>query len=412
MRLKVRNIVIAIFAILLLVVVVSAATSRSTTSAAIQMKNYYQAPAIFGTGVSYGKQTIVASNGRAFVAYNYQTGKDTLLSPDNVTSDLENIDKPLVVSPDLRYIAFHVSLTQAPSSLYTQLQNDNFDTTKSYWWLYDTQTKAFKPFPSTVVAVRFMNGNVYALTNLYGQQTVETYTPATLAATHNFSAPSSSNLFVTSDGFWLQSGSNVLQTSDGTVSTTLFTNTNVLNVSSDGKTALLKNTKSNQYIFYDVATKKQTVVSSSNGVQMAWDAQNDLLFGKAKSTKSDQSYTFFNAANSTTSSVTTYAQATKLLAVLDGQTALASNGTNSYIVGKNVSTQAPVPSDYDKTITVSGSYVEVQYFPSQTAFIISIDKAAAATQQAAVYQQLQQSGYNPDLLEIRFSLFIPPTSFN
>ncbi len=411
MKFKARNIIAVIFGILLLVVAVSAATSHSSKPA-MQMTGYYQAPAIFSTGVSYGKQTVVVSNGRSFVAYNYQTGKDTLLSPDNATSDLENIDKPLVVSPDLRYIAFHVSLTQPTSSLYAQLQNGNFDTTKGNWWLYDTQTKTFSPFPQTVIAVRFMNGNAYALTNLYGQQTIQTYAPATLTVTNSVSAPSSSNLFATNDGFWLQSGSNVLQTSNGTVSTTAFSNMTVLNVSPDGKSALLQNTKSNQYIYYDLRTKRQTVVSDTAGVQAAWDASNDMLFGKPKSTKSNQSYTFFNAANGATSDVTVYAQATKLLAVLDGQTVLASNGTSSYIVGKNVAVHAPIPSNYDKTIPFGNSFIEAQYFPDQTAFIITINKATAAAQQAAVYQQLQHDGYNPDLLEIRFSLFIPPTSFN
>src|SRR5882724_5671104 len=111
MKVRLRNILAVVFVGLLLVIVFSAATRSTQTS--IKMANYFQVPDIFSTGVSYGKQTMVASNGRSFVAYSYQTGKETLLSPDNLTSDLENIDKPLIVSSDQRYIAFHVSLAQA-----------------------------------------------------------------------------------------------------------------------------------------------------------------------------------------------------------------------------------------------------------------------------------------------------------
>lgn len=409
MKVRLRNILAVIFVGLLLVIAFSAATRSTQTS--IKMVNYFQVPDIFSTGVSYGKQTMVASNGRSFVAYNYQTGKETLLSPDNLTSDLENIDKPLIVSSDQRYIAFHVSLAQAGSSLYAQLQNDKLDTTKGSWWLYDTEAKTFHPFPQTVVAVQFMGGNVYALTNTYGQQTIQTYNPATFTATQSVSAPSSSNLFATrSGGFWLQDGTNVLQTTDGTVSTTLFSNTTVLNVSSDGKSALLQN--NNQYIFYALSTKKQTVIGSTKGGQVSWDQQNDMLFGKASSTSSSQSYTFFNATNQTTSSVDVYNQATKLVTVLDSQTALVSNGQNFFIVGKNVSVSQPVPNGYNKVLTIGSGYLNVQYYADQTAFIIVLNKPYAAAEQTAVYQQLQKDGYNPDLLEIRFTLFTPPTSYN
>jgi hypothetical protein len=83
--------------------------------------------------------------------------------------------------------------------------------------------------------------------------------------------------------------------------------------------------------------------------------------------------------------------------------AVVSGSSNStYLIGAGLAAIKPIASTYLKTLTVDGNQVDTGYAANQEGFEVSLTSTNTSAVQAAVYQQLEQAGYNPQIVPISF----------
>lgn len=403
------------------IIVLVALLSLISGSANVTWNQSSTVPDIFKSSVAFGSNSIIFSNGRQFVEYNYISGHSTPISPDGVDQTIGNIDS-LRVSSDKNYLVFHSQEAPAGSQMESYLRANGLDPTQPYWWLYDALDDSFRSLPSDVTSVRLTKGLVYTLS---GEDTsksiIKIYGVRDLKLQKTIEVASSSDFYVVNDGFVLVGAGElnvpVMFTSDGVVNRQLADRvTSVANVNSNSESGLLiRDTGKNPRLLLfslDGSVKEQ----ATNVDTVAASEDNDALIS-VKSLSSEKPSKLFLYNHTTgklgtleikdlsvsgTFPVSLFSAHVGTLAYLNGGLIMAGN---DFIAPKQP------PANYDKSLRVSGNIVDLKYYPDESAFIVTLDGSAVSQERAAIYKQLKEDGLDPALLDIRFSVFAPPTEF-
>lgn len=382
-------------------------------------------PNIFLKATAYKQNTLVLSNGRQFVTYNYKTGRTEALSQDDLLEGLEDIDN-LAAPPNGNYLVFRQQLAPADSLLDKQLRDQGLDSSQSYWWLYSVHDKSFHNFPATVTTVRIDNSSVYTLENNQASKSIiTTYSPRNLQALRKLEVASSVNFYPVRNGFLLEGSgeesSPLYYTTDGVVNKQIFLEpTIVLNIDRASGfgviTSSITQKQTTPILFVDTEKGTSHQIGESRGQAVA-DSSNDVLFTN-KATDSDELpvMSLYEATTKKTQPIGLKKDSLLFdhlpAVLLNSQAAVLSNNKDSnYLVGNDITSIKQLPTSYQKSVQVGKNVVDLKYFEDESAFIITLNGATAEQERAAVYKQLSHDGFNPELLEIRFTVFTPPTDF-
>jgi len=230
----------ATIAIIILVVGVALLASLASLAygGGVHITKKFSGPSTLAAAAAFGDNTMVTSNGRRLVSYNYVTGQTTNLSPDLGTDGLNNIAN-LTVSADHKYIVFHDVAPTAGTALPKQAQQLNLNPIQDYWWLYNVSAQTFTPFDGSTIWAKVYGDKAYNLTYSGENEAVVTHDAATMKQTASMNIIPSNDFFVTTGGFLLQSIDNVVSyTSDGVVYQQVAKDSTVLAVTDDGQHAV------------------------------------------------------------------------------------------------------------------------------------------------------------------------------
>lgn len=375
-----------------------------TRESSLQLTQAVRVPTSMSSAAPYGNNSFIFSNGRYFASYNYVTGESQRLSPDESIDGLSDVDR-LLVSGDLKYIAFELPITPLGSALYAQLSQTGRDPSQPSWWLYDITNQKFYPFPEDTRSVVFSDTLVYSFNVNNGMASITMYQPNNLRTISTLSVPSATSFFKTTNGYVLNMpDSTVLSTKDGVVSHQLFTATSVIGVGGPGTLGVgVVGTKDGSNLGrFSFNGSSEKTVARNVGPPVVWNGGGLVLF----STSDGKSIHLYSLKNQKMVHIGVPKQLGSVTPVnaLNDHTILIKNSGGLELVGSNLQSAQLLPRNYDKTITVNGSLVEVTYYPSENAFLVNLGSDAVLAEQAAVYNALRADGLNPDLLDIRFTV--------
>ena len=415
MRANKRQLIILAGAAVLLIIAASLLARLSHN--ALTFTKQTVAPTVFTDAAAYGNDSLVFSNGRALATYNYQTGASSLLTADDILGSTDTVDQ-VEASADKRYVLFHVDHTTNDSQLSAILQADGSDSNGTYWWVYDTVGKTFHHLPDAP-SIKIDGSKLYTMdSDQDNRQVITTYSlPDGAQVAQNF-MPEADDFFIGKGGFLLSvsadsgHGQQIAQTADGTVSNTLFDNATLNNVAPNKRYGLgtLRNGKDRDLVLFDLQQKSSRVIGRDVVGNFDQLGDNSVLY---------------NAGNSSSPTLYLYSASTGKSRPIDFPHGFVKNGVTvtptlllsstaaivqlpnaPYLAGTNIAPIKTIDPNYDKLIDTAQGPVEITYYPDQNAFIVSIRDSS---QCQAVYNQLRKDGYDPDLLQIRFSLFTPPS---
>jgi hypothetical protein len=373
----------------------------------------YTLPASFSVAAPYGENTVLLTNQRAFVSYNYRTGKVSNLTPDSLDPNFQDVDS-ILTTEDKRFVVFHNNLANPAGVLGDALQADGSDIYASYWWSYDTKTKTYHHFDKSVSKVHIDRNNVYALSNSEESHTIDTYNLSNFTRTASMSITKSDDFFPASGGFVLNAvGNKTVFTKDGIVNNEIFNGATVVGVLGD-KQHIVGTLDNAQLGIFDLKSGKQQVVA--NGVGRVVVGQNTVLFNTTDKPNDKQPFYKLSVYKLTSGKVSSLRLPKSLSKtsqepnlVLQDTTYVASGGSHSYLLSNDTAANIQdVPSNYNKDVSVGDNTMSLQYYSDQKTFLVTLDANDAQNEANAVYQQLRRDGYQPALFNINFSSFTPP----
>jgi len=390
--------------------------TRQSSTKSISITTVGTLPTLFTVSAPGTNNTIITSNGRAFVSYNYTNGQAAVLSPDTINSGLDGVDS-ILTSDDAHYIVFHQTLAGFGTTLKGILQNAGLDSDKGYWWVYDTQSKVFTPIKQSISNTNAsVSGDSVSIidadpnTSNPKLTTYELNNPS--SASSSIAVTSSDGFFHTKNGYILTrfnegNGSDILFTKDGVVSKKLFTNADAVAYISSTDTLFytLADGKGNTLYAYDMGTAEQTEVASDTGGSFVQHG-NVLLFTLNSNLATYDTTTKKLQQLKITDKKYADTAFTPTQALADDVTILQ-EGDSIYLAGNGTKVPQAV-SSYDESVTVGTNQVEISYNEDEDAFLITLDATNTEAEKEAVYQKLRDDGLNPYLLDIRFTVFTAP----
>ena len=411
-----RKVAIIIALAAVLIVVLGVMSLRGTKTAdTVNVTEKYQAPGQFDAVAPYGQDTMVFSNDRSFVAYNYREGGTRLLSPDSAISGLQHIDT-LSVSDDLNFLVFHGLQAPAGSALAAAMNaagRADSDSVGGTWWVYNVREQTFRPLAASTVMARVHGDKLYTLGYGGSSEFITTLDPASLKAATRVTVPPSSNFFVAKDTYLLQTTDNsVLSTRDGVTSRTLASNTTLLGLTPDSSTALgvVNHDSLQDLVRIDTASGDQQTIAAELSAQPAWSPNGAVLYttGDTQSsggtnivaydtmTKKQRSWHIDTSVNADNK------PALLPVALLDTGAAMVRGTTDEvYLVGSQLHPIKTVGAPFTRTFNVRGVTAQLTYIPNTQSFLVTTPPGDAPLKQT--YDELRAAGLNPYLCTIQFS---------
>lgn len=370
---------------------------------------YYGVPRIYQAATAYSPRTMVFSNNRSFVTYNYVTGATHLLSPDSTTSGLLNIDS-LSVSQNKDYLLFHDMEANPGGSLYNVLVQQGLSTTTPYWWIYSTASQTFKPVPGSPIIAKFNGNNLMDLENDQGQEKIVSYQLPSFTTGASIAVSSSDNYYPSSQGLLLHTVDNsILKATSNSVASTIFKNTDIIGVRSQEDTAigLYGQGSAAQLTLLNLKSQTNKTIASDFVGQPAWSSQGVVLYTSTQSPTVLASYNYLTNKTTPwvfTSNLSAFSQANLTLnAAFGGNTAIVSaNPLTTFLIGSDLHPVEPPTTSYLKVLAVQGSQVTIDYSEALSSFQVSYSTSNVPAMQQAVYAQLVTSGYSPYLEPINY----------
>jgi hypothetical protein len=373
-------------------------------------------PSFFSDSAYYGNNSIIFSNGRAFVKYNYTTGQSSILGSDSSQLYLNNIDS-ISLSPDNNFILFHDPIAPSGSVLSSDLQQQNLNQYQDYWWVYDISSGTFSPLPAGTLMAKFSGNEVYGLVGGNGNgnnETITTYFDNNLSKVRSVTIPGSSNFFVANGGLVLQEpNNNILFTNNGVINTLLLTSTTLVGTSSDGSKAIGTETINgveNLCIVNLVKGSSKVVATNIIGTP-SWSG-TDLVAYVTKNSKTnaqeikiyniDNNKTvYLNLANNINISNGNVLQAVN---VFSRDSLLMSNSKSGYfLIGNGLASIKTPPAGYYSYFEVAGNPITIKYDSTNNNFLVTLNLSDISQEQPDVYQEISAAGYDPNLTDINFS---------
>ncbi|MGH7195724.1 MAG: hypothetical protein ACREGA_03000 [Candidatus Saccharimonadales bacterium] len=388
--------------------------NQKTNPAEHTVSQKFAVPPSLAQAINYDQNSLLISNGRSFVVYNYISGKTQLLSPDSTNNYLSGIDS-LSISTDKQYLVFHQTTAVSGGALYNILQQNGLDSSSpfGYWWLYSVKNQNFRPLDQTILQAKIGGQTIYGLAAGNGGETITAYSPAGLQKILTTNVPGSSNFFPLQKGFLLQSpDGKALLNSGGAVNQTLAQNTTVVGVLPSQMLAVgvVKNQTNRQLETINLKTDSTKIIAGNIQNSPAWLQSGAVIY--ITSSKTGQPPTFYQYNLASGQSVqlnfsqalgNTAAASLNPIAMVGQATAVVQNTSNNYYLIGNQLAKIKPPANYSSNVSVAGQSLNLSYSPPQNAFVIAGINGSASAELKAVNHQLLQAGYNPYLFTIDFS---------
>lgn len=303
------------------------------------IRQEYTLPSSFTAVSPFGADSVVFSNGQALETYNYTNGQTLSLSP---SAGLAIIDT--MSTSQNRYIAFHDGQVLQTGSLAGQLNAQGLASTSDYWWVFDTQSRAFQPLPQNTLIAKLYNGKLYALEYSNAGESINTYQLPGLQQVASLAVQGSSDFSPTPNGFLLETANNqVLFTSNGAVNQVLLGAATLVGVTGDGQSAVAVSTQNNtrSLVSIDTQTGSATTIASQISNLPVWLNTGTVLytdtagnmFSYNLTTKKSTQWKYGGNLGKAKKNV-------KLVALINPTTAVVNDGSNHYyLIGKGL---APV----------------------------------------------------------------------
>lgn len=404
-----RLVWVAIVGLLTIVGVVAYSFIHSPKT--ITLSQGYGAPPGFSNVVSYGNGNVVFTNGRSIASYNVHSGKTKLLSPDLAPSNLSDVTA-LYGSADQHYFVFREAAPLQGSILYQQLSRAGLDTTSSYWWLYNGINQSFHLLPTSVVLAKFSGNELYTLNSSNASDSLAAYDPADLKIESSTDVPDCSDFFSLPGGYLLQTtGNKAVFTTNGIVNQTLANSFSVVGVSSDGQTivGVVPSGNNQNLVALNVKSLSTKTIDSDISGSVAWAPGGLMLYARNQGPADHSAISYYTYDLSTNRKVIwdisqLYSHSLTPSALIDTTTAIVSDPSgDNLLIGQSLAAVKLPPDTYRRTLAIGDQQVVVQ--ASQSGVLLApLTSDATAAKQKALYVQLQEEGYNPDLLSIIFPL--------
>ncbi|GEM_PF-2597883 len=372
-------------------------------------------PSTFKTAAPYGNTSVVISNDRGFVSYDYTTGASQLLSPDNQSSGLANIDS-LTATDDGKYLLFHTEEVADQSTLQAILNQQSLDTGRDYWWLYSVADQSFRPLAARTLQAKLSGNYVDALASGGTSETITRYNLGDLKQAKQVSIPGSTDFWSYNDGYLLQlANQSVAFTTDGVVTQTLYNKTSVLSLVAGSMMAIGATGQgdSKQLVELNLDKRSSKVIADGVAVPPVTTASGNILYITADGSGPNANNTYISydtvSHKKTTWRLTdTAAQlknsdAAPLLALLQPMVVLGTTITGGTYLAGNQLQPVRSPTGYSSTVTVQGNPLHVTYDDTVDSFVVGYSAVPQNLIIAALGTQLRHDGFNPDLYQIVFS---------
>jgi hypothetical protein len=375
-------------------------------------------PNSFATATSYDNSRLVLSNGRSFIAYNYQTGATALLSPDSLVSGLGGIVS-LSASADKNYLLFQDPSAASQGVLYSQLVANGLDPGASYWWVYTVATQQFSPLPSSTQVARFgtASDTVDALSPSEdgAESTINVYDTRNLGILHSFNVPGSSTFYPVAGGYLLQlSDQKVVLTSDGVVNRVVSPGLTLIGSNGRGTVAVAtssQNKGASSLVLIDGSSGSTKVVADNLlGIPAIDGVGSTVLYSTGL--VASHKYQQFHLLRLDSRAISSWqleinnslpnAFLTPVEGLPSGQAIVSDALGNYYLTGSGLAAIKAMPQTYVRSIASQGQYISLAYKPSTGKFNAILPDGSGSQQQTAVYSQLQSDGYKYPLLMVDF----------
>jgi hypothetical protein len=374
-----------------------------------------QLPAGFTTAAHYGESSVVLSNGRSLVSYDYLAGKSAALSPEDPANGLANIDS-LSASDDGRYILFHQEVPVHGGQLAAILQQRQLADTSDYWWLYDTAQHTFMPLmPQTLIA-KFSGGSLTLLRTGETGETLTTYSLPAVNQIASINIPGSTDFWKYDNGFLLQrANEDLAYTEDGVVTQTFYKATTLIGIvsGSDKALGMTGPSENRQPVILDLKAHSSRPLSDSAGGQALMDPRGYAFYytSEKNATGVKNKYFTYDFTTDKTESwkLTGDAESkgnddTPATSLLLGNTGVIGDTATSspYAFGTGFATLNLPPSGYSKDISVQGKTYTLTFDGSTRSLNVTAPSTSAAAALPALEAQAKSDGFDPNLYPVQY----------
>lgn len=289
----------------------------------------------YTTMAHYSSHTMLASDGRKLLAYNYQTNVTTPVSPDTGVGGLA-IDS-LSVTSDQRSILFHVNFPAEGTSLYKILQAGGQDPTLDSWWLFSTKTQTYRPLPTGTLVAKLDDSRVYGLTITTNGESVVSYSLDDLKQISTVSVIPSTDFAVAGNGYILENtDNNVYFTTDGIVNRQLATRATIVATTDSGKQAIISDS-GHKLLQIDLEKLTTKTLAKDVAGQPLWQSSGLILYNTSASTPHYYVYDLHTHKSASWKFARGIYPDGNPISLLDATTAAISNtSNNTVLVGKNL----------------------------------------------------------------------------
>jgi hypothetical protein len=354
----------------------------------------------------YDNNSIVFSNERQFIVYNYTSGQTRALSIDQKLPTIRS----LVVSADKRFLLFNTTLQSADDPLGAQLISQGLPLDTPYWWLFDTTTQKFQHLGAGSYSAVFSATSSNALYSLYSDDWsngVDIYNSISpLNKSDSFITKTFSSLSSTKSGLFAESSSGEVSTMDTTTQKIVIVTTGVggAQFSNSGAyaTAIDKTKTDGQshLLLLNIKNGKRKSLGVINESTPAWSVSDDSFMYKIKGS----GLTIYNAKNNKKMALNLKNKSLETTlnpgTIVSENSFVAESSDGVYVLGKQLAAVPAIPKTYNKNLSDGDN---LTFSSDQSAFVATINGDLSPASKQAVYNQLRKDGINPDLVTIRFN---------
>ena len=404
---KKRLVILAI--ILLLIILIIYYLFFNNKPQQIVLKNY-SIPSYMSSAIPFSNNTIVFSNGRSFVLYNYLKGTTSLLSPDNLQfGGLSNLDS-LDLSANKKFILFHSNSPNNNGVLGVQLKKDGISNSFfGNWWVYNISSQTFSPLSTNVIIAKMSGNTVYTLSNNNGVESISSYNPQNLNQISSVNVSYVSNFFPVRGGYLLQTPNNkVLFTNNGIVTQQLYSSTILDGVSANGQEAIgvFAQNGSQQLELLNIHTSVMNLIANNIIGQADWSSKLNEGFYYTNSTNSSGKNLTLNSYNLSLNKTIPLSlrenMGSTILKPLGNNRAIISQSQgNDFIIGKSLKSILLPKASYNKTIYINSQPIFISYSSQGIMYVNST--TYFPNEKNILYNQLTKDGFNPYLISIQIN---------
>lgn len=375
----------------------------------LNIPNVYTVPDSFASAAPLNGSTLIYSNGRSLVEYNYQTGSTRALLSGAGVDDLNTLDS-LSVSPDKQRLLFHTTGVPDGSSLASKLRDQNVDPSNDYWWIFSLQSGDLHPLvtDNMLQAQWDKNGQISVLSGTSSNEKIYLYNPdgAEVSAT---AVHLSNNYFVTGNQYLLETTDGILETQDGVLNHVLFPQQTLLGLTADNQGVIAAQGEGKDRSIVQLNLFKKSQRTLIKGIVNQPLLLNGTIFYQTDTnTQESGAFASYNLTTHKATSWTlprTIADTLQPAALLNPTAALLVDGQgNYYEAGTSFAKPSVPPVGYQRTLNVNGQTVRLNYDGSVQALLVNLglqSTPVSSDQLNMVYAQLQKDGYNPDLVSLQ-----------